>query len=253
VIAAQAAPGQQVDFSKASTSELIDDLALIDSEAPGMESLATYGGFIGGDSSSEFQGGVLGVPPPGVPPPMRELARRGVEALPALIDHLGDARPTKLKVGNDGPTGFFTFAYFSNEYDPRVRRRNRPRVRDYLMRHFKGQYTVKVGDVCFGLIGQIVNRHLLPVRYQPSAGLVVNSPIEVPVLIEKVKKDWGNPDSESLKASLLADIRAGKDVYLYKSAFTRLRFYYPDTYNTLQGSYLNKKQEFEADAKATTE
>jgi hypothetical protein len=56
---------------------------------------------------------------------------------------------------------------------------------------FDGRYTVKVGDVCYVLIGQIVNRQLVAVRYQPTAGLIVNSPIEVPPLAEKVKNDWG--------------------------------------------------------------
>jgi len=44
-------------------------------------------------------------------------------------------------------------------------------------------YTVKVGDVCYAIIGQIVNRSLMAVRYQPSAGLVINSPIEMPLYI----------------------------------------------------------------------
>lgn len=250
------AHAQQADYSKASIKELIDDLALIDSQAPGVNSAAIYGGFIGDDSPSEFQVGVLGVRPPGVPPQMRELVRRGISALPALIAHLDDARPTKLAVGNDEKTGdpkqqrivgvnFFMFAYFSNEYDPKVRIAGRPSMSDYLMRDFSGQYTVKVGDVCYALVGQIVNRHLLPVRYQPSAGLVVNSPIEVPALIEKVKKDWGDADAGALKASLLVDVRATSSPYLYEPALTRLRFYFLDAYGALQGDDLVKRNEFE--------
>jgi hypothetical protein len=250
------AHAQPADYSKASINELIDDLALIDSQAPGVNSAAIYGGFIGDDSPGQFQVGVLGLSPPGVPPQMRELVRRGISALPALIAHLDDARPTKLAVGNDEQTGdpkqqrivgvnFFMFTYFSNEYDSRVRTTARPSMSDYLMRGFSGKYIVKVGDVCYALIGQIVNRQLLPVRYQPSAGLVVNSPIEAPALIEKVKKDWGDADAGALKASLLADVRATGDPYYYEPAFARLRFYYPSAYAALQGDDLMKRTEFE--------
>ena len=51
-----------------------------------------------------------------------------------------------------------------------------------------------------------------------SAGLVVNSPIEAPVLIKEVKRDWGDIDANEHMASLLADARAGKDLWGYGPA-----------------------------------
>ena len=114
---------------------------------------------------------------------------------------------------------------------------------------------MKVGDVCYVLIGQIVNRRLLAVRYQPSAGLVVNSPIEAPVLVERVRNDWGNADVEVLRESLLEDIHATNHPKritpaeytrrFVNPALQRLRFYFPDTYNTLQSDDLKKRKEFE--------
>lgn len=257
VVPAHSARASDVNYSKASIDKLMDDLALIDSSAPGVNSAGMYGGFIAVDAPAQLQMGVLGVPPPGVPPQMRELVRRGISALPALIAHLNDARPTKLEVGNEAlPAGstkqrivgvnFFMFEYFSNEYDPRIRTGVRVSVKDYMMKDFSGRYTVKVGDVCYALIGQIVNRSLLPVRYQPSAGLVVNSPIETPDLIERLKNDWGNADAETLKASLQSDIRSGTLLYQYASAFTRLRFYFPEAYKQLQGDDLIKRSDFES-------
>ncbi|MGA1983890.1 MAG: hypothetical protein ABSG84_15670 [Acidobacteriaceae bacterium] len=252
-----AVPPSDVDYSKASIDKLIDDLTLIDSSAPGVNSAGIYGGFIAENAPGEFQVGVLGVPPPKVPPQMSELVRRGLIALPALIAHLNDARPTKLAVGNEElPPGStqprivgvntFMFEYLSNEYDPRIRPSHRVSAENYLMKDFSGRYTVKVGDVCYALIGQIVNRSLLPVRYQPSAGLVVNSPVEVPALIAQVKDDWGDADAETLKASLLSDIRSGTLLYQYGSAFARLLFYFPETYNQLKGEDLAKRTDFEA-------
>jgi hypothetical protein len=241
------------DYSPKSVTELIDDLTQVDSQAPGINSAAIYDGFIAEDTSGSFQMGVLGVAPSEVPPQMRELVRRGAAALPELIKHLDDKRPTKLEVGNK-PSGkqvgvdAFMFMYFSNEYDPRVpqlKRGSPPMQKD-----FEGRYTVKVADVCYVLIGQIVNRSLFAVRYQPSAGLVVNSPIEAPVLAEKVRNDWGNVDSQTLRQSLLQDIHATnypKEISqrFVNPALKRLRFYFPDTYNALQGNDLKKRKQFE--------
>jgi hypothetical protein len=252
------------DYSRKSVPELIDDLTQIDSQSPGINSAATYEGFIADNSPGSFGGGVLGVAPPKVPPQMSELVRRGPAALPELIRHLEDKRPTKVEVGNK-PSGsqvgvdVFMFMYFSDEYDPRVPRwfdeaelKRGPRPME---KGFSGRYTVKVADACYVLIGQIVSRRLLSVRYQPSGGLVVNSPIEAPVLAEKVKSDWGDADAETVRQSLLEDIhspnhpkRISKAEYtdrFVNPALKRLRLYFPDMYAALEGDDLQKRKEFE--------
>jgi hypothetical protein len=265
VLGLYATPAFSSDYSKASIPQLIDDLTLIDAASPGINSAAIYQGFIANGTPGKFQVGVLGVAPPTVPPQMRELVRRGALALPELIHHLDDARPTKLEVGNKDPgssshqigVDSFMFSYFSDEYDGRSRRLF-DREKDsppHMDKPFKDRYAVKVGDICYVLIGQIVNRLLLAVRYQPSGGLVVNSPIEAPALAEKVRSDWGHTDSEMLKTSLLADIRGNydekrlrQDVYtdiaIYP-ALERLRLYFPETYNSLKDDDLKKREEFE--------
>jgi hypothetical protein len=249
------APAASVDYSRRSVAQLIDGLTQIDSLAPGIDSAAMYHGFIADDDLGSMGMGVLGVPPPGVPPQMRELVRRGPLALPELMKHLDDNRPTKLEVGNKDPGSWsgqvgvdvFMFTDFGEEYDPRSRRSLTDEERNAMpppvWKDFQGRYTVKVGDVCYALIGQIVNRYLFAARYQASAGLIVNSPIQSPVLAEKVRMDWGNADAEMLKASLLADIHAAS--YRTQPALARLRRYFPDTYNALEGDDLKKKKEFE--------
>jgi hypothetical protein len=258
------APAISADDSGKSVAQLIDELTEIDSQSPGINSAAKYEGFIADNRPGSFEVGVLGVPAPKAPLQMRELVRRGAAVLPDLIGHLGDSRPTKLEVGNkdDGRQigmDAFLFMYLSDEYDPRLphwfseeemKRGTRPMEKD-----FHGRYTVKVGDVCYVLIGQIVNRRLLAVRYQPTGGLIVNSPIEAPSLVERVKNDWGKVDAERLKQSLLEDIHAtnhpkhiGPAEYtprFVNPALARLRFYFPDTYNALAGDDLKKKTEFE--------
>jgi hypothetical protein len=255
------------EYSNKSITELIDALTQIDSQSPGINSSSIYEGFIADNTPGSFGGGVLGVPPPKVPSQMSELVRRGPLALPELIKHLDDRRPTKLAVGSDEPpslspqvgVNFFMFMYFSDEYDPRLPhwfdKTELKREPGPMEKHFHGRYTVRVGDVCYVLIGQIVNRRLLAVRYQPSAGLVVNSAIEAPVLVEKVRNDWGSADAEMLKASLLADIhtanypkdvsKAGNTARFVNPALQRLRLYFPETYNALAGDDLQKRKEFE--------
>src|SRR5262249_11613463 len=114
-------------------------------------------------------------------------------------------------------------------------------------------YTEKVGDVCYALIGQIVNRRLLAVRVQPTGFLFVNSPIESPVLIEKVKSDWGSGDAETVKSSLLADIHSagapGNEAvhteFVVNPALQRLRLYFSDAYNALADGDLTRRLQFE--------
>ena len=78
-------------------------------------------------------------------------------------------------------------------------------------RHFSGTYTVKVADVCYTLIGQIVNRHLLAVRYQSSGGPIVNSPLEAPSLAEKVRKDCIR--SQKVRNCILRAPRTAKELH----------------------------------------
>jgi hypothetical protein len=226
-----------VDLKKQSVASLIDDLVDIDAQAPGLHSTALIRTFIADNSPTEFSGGVIGSVAPKNFPQMTELVRRGVISLPLLIKHLEDNRPTKLIVGGD----FFMFRYFSDEYDSKTMAHRGGSAR--LERNFHGKYTVRVGDVCYALIGQIVNRNLLPIRYQPTAGLVVNSPIEAPVLIEEVKRDWADIDAKEHMASLLADARAcnDNDLWEYEPALRRLRFYYPDEYRQQAAGSLKEK------------
>ncbi len=231
---------------------LIDELTGVGSPTPGVDGMAWYSAFLADGAAPKFQGGVLGTPTPAVPPQMRELVRRGLAALPVLIRHLGDNRPTKLVVGGLLPEGgFYMFQYFSDEYDPRVRaadpRKPRSGASDRVfVGSFSGRYTVKVGDLCYVLVGQIVNRRLVAVRYQPSSGLVINSPLEAPDLIDRVEKDWSGLEAQGHKASLLADIQ-DDDAPRSRAALIRLRFYYPDAYRTLQGAALRKRDTLEAE------
>jgi hypothetical protein len=257
------------DYSQKSVAELIDDLTQIDSESVAIHSsYLPPVGFIVDETPVSLRTFREGEVVPDAPPQMRELVRRGPVALPELIKHLDDRRPTKLEVGRlPAPYGF-SAKFFGDMYDPRVRDWER---KGFPPSPFKATwvndtYTLKVGDVCYVLIGQIVSRNLAAVQPVPSGLLVVNSPIEVPELLDLVKSDWGSGDAETVKASLLADIRGTNyqvhseavvnpkqqlfneqrhTTYVVNPALQRLRLYFPDAYAALAGDDLTKKREFE--------
>jgi hypothetical protein len=248
----------ETDLSTAPIETLIDDLTLIDAPAPGIDGAAWFSAFMADNWVPRFEGGILGSATPRIPPQMRELVRRGLRALPSLVEHLDDGRPTRLSVGMDS---IFMWGYLSDEYDPRYRPAPRKLCNPSCMKKdleaspdadspFKRTYVVRVGDICYVLVGQIVNRDLVAVRYQPSGGIIINSPLEAPGLIERVKADWVDLDAPAHEASLLADICAADQVWQIGPAFARLRFYYPAVYAGLRDDDLRKREAFEADEKA---
>ncbi len=232
-----------VQSLKALTSaDLITKLQEESNEGIGFDTMAWASGFIAIDEEPQFRGGIMGSPKPKVSPVMRELVRRGLAALPMLIDHLSDARSTKLIVGR-GSMG----KWFDEEYDPREQRMsNEPSrikmIEKTMMNPQKSfdQYTVRVGDLCFVAIGQIVNRNLNAVRYQPSLCLVVNSPVENPALAAAVKADWSGLTSADFERSLEQDALNPDAWGAETDAMKRLLFYYPVTGNPLAIKMLNR-------------
>jgi hypothetical protein len=258
--------------------QLIDQLTSLDCPIPGASDTGTFGGFLGDEDSIKpnatmlvAQQGTLRYPAPCESSAIRQIIRNGLSAFPALIRHIDDKRPTKLVVGQDfsHQQAIFGGQFFAMEYQPRnldqprQSERSRRDCGDDInclsnWRPFDTPYTVKVGDVCYALIGQIVDRHLSAVRYQPTMIVLVNSPIETPALADRVKADWGGVDAEGLKNALLTDLRVATlknapDAYtekvvldwLHSGALRRLRYYFPDTYAALSGTDLEKREVFE--------
>jgi hypothetical protein len=154
-------PASESNLSNATNAQLIDLLTQVDARTLGIDGFGMYSGFIAEDAPLTFDGGLLGVPRPKVSPLMRELVRRGPAALPELVAHVDDSRPTRLEVGNTAEVlaqqeRNQTFAYawmiYSDEYDPRFREPLREWIERATHKHmekpFEGAYTVKVGDIC---------------------------------------------------------------------------------------------------------
>jgi hypothetical protein len=206
--------------------ELIDGLQDEGAEGVGTHSMVWANGFLATDEEPQFRGGMLGSAKPAASPVMKELVKRGLAALPGLLDHLTDHRPTRLVVKL--PIGGFGGMWHSDEYEPRVAGEKAPGVNtgdDGERFVADGEYRVRVGDLCFVAIGQIVNREFFAVRYQPTACMVINSPVETPALAAAVRADWASLTAEEHERSLLQDAR--EEPQSSQDALKRLRFYYP--------------------------
>ena len=140
---------------------------------------------------------------------MRELVKRGAAAIPYLIDHLDDLRPTKVTINYERVAlgGMF----FEDEYDYNPRTTVAPEGvnrQDWNVRESHPcVHTVTVGDVCFVVLGQIVNRDFDAARNQPTGCVMINSPTYSAVLQQAIKKEWGNLSPEGHKASLIRDFQ----------------------------------------------
>ncbi len=232
-------------LEEASVQELIDSLCDTDSVVVGAHPTVFTSAFLAIDDAPQFVGGVLGSEAPQANPSMKRLAQLGLEALPELISHLDDRRPTKLKVGGED---IIMSRWFDEEYDPRHRAATDdaeqallPDVDNMFERQFENEYVVKVGDLCYVLVGQIVNRNLHAVRYQPTSCLVVNSPIESPSLIKRVKRDWGLLTRQEHIDSLRNDLMNAEGEWDGMPALSRLRYYYPEVVEDLHAGALRAK------------
>lgn len=224
--------------------KLIDRLVDLGDETTGAHSTAWGGQFMAIDEEPEFHGGIIGSKPPSVDANMRKLVQLGVKALPSLMKHLDDKRETKLVTKHEQWIGAM---WYSDEYDSRYADKARQPVKvntdNGLSSHFDktiSTFTLHVGDACYIAIGQIVNRGLSVIRYQPTACVVVNSPIERPSLADAVKKDWQGL-TEKGHADQLENDAYSLWPYASGSAVKRLLYYYPDRGETVVKRLLSRK------------
>jgi hypothetical protein len=187
-----------------SVSVLIDRLVNVDTLGIGYHPYEQHGSaepfFIPVDPAASYATDPLDkdsdgwYPPyvPVVPLELREIVSRGLAALPELINHVDDPRETKFRVRTHLyddryiprklPDKYFDNLFVSIHlgfiYDPRFPEADRrpkgintwqnpwlvEEERRFLV-YFADTYTLKVGDLCYIAIGQIVNRNLVAMDY----------------------------------------------------------------------------------------
>ena len=176
----------------------------------------------------------------------RELVVLGPKSIPFLLKALDDKSPTKLTMTH---TSSFGAMWRANELSGNPLNKTetavlaeKTKLRSNLVDRRIETYTVKVGDVCFVALGQIVGRPYSTVRFQPTACVVINSPADDAKLCSQVRDIWASDDSnKKLFESLLLDYSTygifngeNLDGWSVGSSFQcgaamRLLFYYPET------------------------
>lgn len=225
------------------TSELIDRLVDLTSRDYGIRTNIIA---VGEHGEGRLPEGLLMMQEPDPVPSeaMQELVRRGALAVPELVAHLSDTRPTKVPIPESMPSNLPSslempisrdFAY---EYDYNSRTTKAPPEvwlpgRMYQVQNRSANLRMPklyaVGDICFDLLGQIVNRRFESVRYQPSMCLEINCPSVLKEVREAATQEWGGLTPELHRQRLLDDAANPDEPSRAEKARQLLARYYPGT------------------------
>lgn len=161
---------------------------------------------------------------------LREIVAQGIRAVPDLVKHLDDSRPTKIP-----PIQGMIWMKFSESLDHN--RRVSPRATDKTLPSDSGKeprsYQITVGDLVFVALGQIVNRGYEAAYYQPTAGVVITSPVRSPALRKRLVEEWSGLSIQKHQASLIQDLTKPDYDERRIDAYRRLAYYYPDVVEPL--------------------
>lgn len=221
--------------------DLIASLTGIDKPDYGLAPWMSGQQFAPVTSTQTFDTGILGHHGLVTSSAVERLVAFGPKAIPALLKALDDAAPTRLTFQQGGMGGMWHGRELqvnpALEREVRVRQehpefaepgRGLGRLDEHIER-----YEVTRGDICFVILGQIVNRNYQAVRYQPTACRVINSPSADPLIASAVREIWRSDDpARMLLDSLLADLCTRDDTMhastpLQCGAATRLLYYFP--------------------------
>jgi hypothetical protein len=176
----------------------------------------------------------------------RRLVEMGPKALPFLVDALDDRTPTKITIDNPVQWDCGWWAWGWNPLNPaekrvQLKRQRKPELSWEAVRIKSRPFIIKVGDVCFVIIGEIVGRPVYQcVHYLMFQQAIIASPTHDAELCADVRSIWRSKEpTKGLLDSLLRDY-ATEGIFtgialdgwddaseLQKSAATRLLYWYP--------------------------
>ncbi|MCE9561520.1 MAG: ankyrin repeat domain-containing protein [Planctomycetes bacterium] len=165
---------------------------------------------------------------------MLTLVKLGSKAVPALLDHLGDDRRTKIVILNS-LGGFFEISQDKGEKAEDEEAKGKGETPFGVARK---QYTLRVGDLCYVALGQIVNRNYTAVGYIPSGNVMITSVPHSKQLRADLKKQWGGLTEGKHLESLVKDLNAkkpegGDNGSTRVGASLRLAYYFPKEYESI--------------------
>ncbi len=212
---------------------LVDQLAKIDE--PGFGYSAYFSGteFLPYRDTGEISTLVLGAAQHARSETLRRIVEKGTDSVPVLLKHLDDPRKIQLK-----PLSGMMWLSFPDEYDFNRRTKDRPPAgvnRGYapLDKGAPDNHAITVGDLCFVALGQVVNRAFVASRYQPTGGLVINSPTYSKTLCKVTRDDWSKLTRQQHRQLLIDDFKTPDYEGRRIGAYLRLAFYYPDAVEPL--------------------
>lgn len=165
---------------------------------------------------------------------LRKIVEKGAAAVPVLLKHLDDDRKVGMK-----PVRGMMWMSFPDEYDYNRRTIAKPprgvnRGGGNLLEDcYPDRHAITIGDLCYVALGQIVNRAFIATRYQPTGGLIVNSPTYSKALYDAVMAEWGGLTPEKHKKSLIQDFLKPNYSGRRVGAYRRLAVYYPEVLDEL--------------------
>ena len=207
---------------------LIDRLTQIDQQDVGYSASVSGSAFLP-LGQSQMGMALLFQEPSASSDTLKSLVKLGAKAVPALLEHLKDDRPTKITLSHGGVFG----GMFITQDEDKAKMQNQPGFAET-------KYTIMVGDLCYVAIGQIVNRPYWAVRYQPTAIVFVTSIPRSKKLRDEVIKEWSNLTPAKHEESLAHDILESGDGYARDSASLRLAYYYPAGLETVALKQLSR-------------
>ncbi len=178
-------------------------------------------------------------------PILAELVRRGAAVVPQLLEHLEDKRPTKwfIRTTEFGLCMTFGNGYDARNLDPRKQPSGTVAKRWATDLTFPDPdleedeipdppltfYTFTVGDMCYMVIGNIVNRLNGVISYNALGSMLsisIQSPVRLPALAQACRDDWSGLTPEKHRQCLLQDGRQ-HELGPLLNAVDWLVFFYP--------------------------
>jgi hypothetical protein len=158
------------------------------------------------------------------------LIKRGAEALSLLANSLGDRRPTSCIESLPEFVVREDVCDENSHTDSMSVKTLKPGQftlsSDKLWNDHPENYTATVGDLCFVVLGQIVNRRFFPVDHKVGPMTIVASPTLSERLRQTVFTRWRNMTMQSHRESLRVDLRQPDVPWRASGAAQRLEFYY---------------------------
>ncbi|SFI08603.1 hypothetical protein [Planctomicrobium piriforme] len=214
----------------------VDELLRVVSPDVGYSTWFSGSGFLPYPESEQLGTFIIGATQRSSSDALKKIVEQGAASVPVLLKHIDDPRKINLP---EMTAGGIVWMAFPDEYDFNEVTRPQP-PRDVNRGSFletPGQHpnshSLTIGDLCFVALGQIVNRKFSATRYQPTGGIIVNSPTYSERLRTAIIADWEGLTVEKHKQSLIDDFRHPDYASRREGAYLRLSFYYPNTVEEL--------------------